>query len=208
MLSLVFVLALPIYSISASASESIDTENVHPEFDGATEGSVLQQAVSGNEDYEVVDVTYIPESQNDEKASTQAVSTWWETTRKDYQGIKYGGWKTLVERNSGNSGSITIKFTKTRSNSYSGQLKVAKKVMDAFVGFDIKKEYQVSVDDQHTGLSKKKTYLAQYRTRNKEWKVTQTQYELENWTGKKRKVGTKVITVKKQDGFNTRVKAK
>ncbi|WP_390061697.1 hypothetical protein, partial [Streptomyces sp. NPDC058145] len=44
-LSLVFVLALPIYSISASASESIDTENVHPEFDGATEGSVLQQAV-------------------------------------------------------------------------------------------------------------------------------------------------------------------
>ncbi|MFE5354355.1 hypothetical protein, partial [Bacillus cereus] len=59
-----------------------------------------------------------------------------------------------------------------------------------------------------TGLSKKKTYLAQYRTRNKEWKVTQTQYELENWTGKKRKVGTKVITVKKQDGFNTRVKAK
>ncbi|MFE5354362.1 hypothetical protein, partial [Bacillus cereus] len=147
-LSLVFVLALPIYSISASASESIDTENVHPEFDGATEGSVLQQAVSGNEDYEVVDVTYIPESQNDEKASTQAVSTWWETTRKDYQGIKYGGWKTLVERNSGNSGSITIKFTKTRSNSYSGQLKVAKKVMDAFVGFDIKKEYQVSVDDQ------------------------------------------------------------
>lgn len=207
-LSLVFVLALPVYSISASASESTNIENLHPESDGATEGSVLQEAVSDNEDYEVVDVTYIPESQNDEKASVQAVSTWWETTRKDYQGIKYGGWKTLVERNSGNSGSITIKFTKTRANSYSGQLKVAKKVMDAFVGFDIKKEYQVSVEDRHTGLSKKKTYLAQYRTRNKEWKVTQTQYELENWTGKKRKVATKVVTVKKQDGFNTRVKAK
>jgi len=207
-LSLVLVLALPVYSISASASESTNIENLHPESDGATEGSVLQEAVSDNEDYEVVDVTYIPESQSDEKASVQAVSTWWETTRKDYQGIRYGGWKTLVERNSGNSGSITIKFTKTRSNSYSGQLKVAKKAMDAYVGFDIKREYQVSVEDRHTGLSKKKAYLAQYRTRNKEWKVTQTQYELENWTGKKRKVATKVVTVKKQDGFNTRVKAK
>lgn len=140
--------------------------------------------------------------------STQATSVWWETTKKEYKGVKYGSYKTLVERSSGQGGSITITFTKTRANSYTGELKVPKTKMDAYVGFDIKRETSVSVNDAHTGLKKNKTYLAQYRTRNKVYEVTQQRVTLENWTGKITRGEKKVLTVKKQDGYNTRVAEK
>ncbi|APJ13371.1 MULTISPECIES: hypothetical protein [Bacillus] len=210
--TLVVVFSSPFSSIPASASEHTNEEDFQPEFDGGTEIQDDEELAELNDDdYEILDVAYLNSNNNlqrESDVSTQAVSSWWSTTKKDYQGISYGKWITLIERNPGNNGSITISFTKKRSNSYTGQLKVTKAKMDAFMGFNITKETTVSVSDTHSDLSKKKKYLAQYRTRTKVWKVTQQKYELENWTGKIRATETRVVTVKRQDGYNTRVKAK
>lgn len=135
----------------------------------------------------------------------QATSVMWETIKKEYKGVKYGSFKTLVERSSGQSGSITISFSKTRANSFTGELKVPKVKMDNYVGFDIKKESNVTVNDVHEGLKKNKSYLAQYRTRNKVYEVTQQRVTIENWTGQVTRGEKKVLTIKKQDGYNTRV---
>jgi len=147
--------------------------------------------------------TYSPPAPDN--VSTEAVSSYWENVKKDYIGIQYGSWKTLLERSSGQAGSITITFTKNRSNSYSGELKVSKASMDSYVGFNITKSTSVSVSDTHSGLSKNKSYLAQYRTRNKVYEVTQQRVSVDNWTGKVTRGEKKILTVKKQDGFSTRV---
>lgn len=144
------------------------------------------------------------------KAATtfSGVSSSWVITKKKYTGIKYGSWVTLVERNAGNKGSITIEFTKTRSNSYSGSLEVTKSVLNSYMGFNVDRTTSVTVSDTHDDLKKNKKYLAQYRKRDKSWKVTQKRKYMDWNTGRIWYDGTRVITVKKQDGFNTRVQAK
>ncbi|EAD7568623.1 hypothetical protein AF829_12865 [Listeria monocytogenes] len=143
------------------------------------------------------------------KAAMPVQKTKWVVEKKESKPVTYGSWTTLLERNSGTSGSITIKFSKERSNSYSGSIAGSKKDFSAQVGFDVTKKSTVAVDDLHTGLSKKKTYLAQYRTRTLNYKVTQRMYcQLKVGGPWYKSKNTQVVNVKKQDGFNTRVKAK
>ncbi|EAF0280275.1 hypothetical protein CDP55_09035 [Listeria monocytogenes] len=76
------------------------------------------------------------------KAAMPVQKTKWVVEKKESKPVTYGSWTTLLERNSGTSGSITIKFSKERSNSYSGSIAGSKKDFSAQVGFDVTKNLQ------------------------------------------------------------------
>lgn len=122
--------------------------------------------------------------EENEVADPQAISSYWEIKNHGKTGKKYSKWKIATEAVKSNaSGVLVFSQSYTSSNSWTGTLKVAKKKIDASVGFNITKSYTQTAGI-NVNVKKNKTYKIYYRRVYNQYKVQQQQVNIDNWTGK------------------------
>lgn len=90
---------------------------------------------------------------------------------KTYQGLVYSGWKNAgVSTVSG--GVLKDVVSRERSNKFTGNLTVTKKILKAFIGFDVTYSYK-KVSGYETNRLPHGRYRLQYREVHKKYKVKQ-----------------------------------
>lgn len=99
--------------------------------------------------------------------------TSWKITSKLFNKYVYGSWFRIVSGQGGPGVTLSSQTERTVSNSYTGSLKVSKKILNTSIGFDVTKSDKRTATYSMKCPDPKKRYILRGRDTKAEYKVIQ-----------------------------------